>query len=187
MDSALDTLKITTGKAAITLSAVDAQNLQSVIEFDTQVIANKVTAYLGDLKPIMMRSIYGGEKVEVDKILDGEEPTLIRQIQTEVDTALKAFSQTVTNKKAKDLGFEYFEYLGPDDDVTRHFCQEVLEGNYPGLERDVAIYSAEEIESMDNGQDLPVRDYRGGYNCRHSWQPISTKQAEEALAEDEGD
>jgi hypothetical protein len=188
VDSALDTLKLTTGKAAVTLSAVDAANLQSVIEFDTEVIANKVTTYLGDLKPIMMRSIYGGEKVEVDKILDGEEPTLIRQIQTEVDTALKAFSQTVTNKKAKDLGFEYFEYLGPDDEeVTRDFCQQVLEGTYPELEREQPIYSTEEIESMENGQDLPVRDYRGGYNCRHSWQPVSTKQAEEALAEDEGD
>jgi hypothetical protein len=24
---------------------------------------------------------------------------------------------------------------------------------------------------MDNGQKLPVEDYCGGYNCRHSWAP----------------
>ncbi len=186
IDSALETLQVSTGRS-VALSNANVQTLQKLIEFDTEVVANKVATYLGDLKPIMMRQIIGGEKVDVGKLLDTEEPVLVRQIQTEVDTALKAFSQTVTHAKAKELGFEYFEYLGPEDEVTRPFCEHVLNGTLDGFERDAPIYSIDEINSMDNEQGLPVLDYRGGYNCRHTWQPVSNKQAEEALADDEGE
>lgn len=183
IDSAIGVLEASTGVRA-TFAAADLEVLHEIIRFDEQVISNKVAQYIGDLKPVMMRSILGGQKIDAEALLGGATPTLVNQVQTEVDTALKAFSRSIVTSKAKESGFDYFEYLGPDDSVTREFCQDVLEGNYPGLERSEPIYTVDEIESMDNGQDLPVMEYCGGYNCRHQWRPISNEEANSRLKKD---
>lgn len=183
VQDAVEELSAATGRR-VAFSAADFATIESLIGFDTEVIANKVTQYVGDLKPLMMRSILGGEDIDVSKILDNEEPTLINQIQAEIDTALKAFSRTVTINKAADLGFEYFEYIGPDDGVTRPFCQDVLEGSLSGFERSAPIYTVKEIGKMNNGQGLPAFQYGGGYRCRHRWRPVSTDEAKRLLKGD---
>jgi hypothetical protein len=41
------------------------------------------------------------------------------------------------------------------------------------------IYTEAQIAKMDNGTDLPVAVYCGGYNCRHHWRPVSDELAKE--------
>lgn len=168
LESVQTELRLVTGKI-VPFSNFDADSIEALINFETDAISNRVAEYVGDLKPVMMRTIIGGERVNVSELVDTEDETIIRQIKTEIDTAVMAFSRTITIAKAEELGIDKFEYFGPDDKITREFCGHVLNGTLDGFERDSPIYTSEEIDSMDNGQDLPVAEYCGGYNCRHRW------------------
>lgn len=70
-------------------------------------------------------------------------------------------------------------YVGPLDDATRPFCEEILNS------KDLPIYTVEEIQSMDNGQLGDVFTSCGGYNCRHEWVPISGNLEKELRGEEE--
>jgi len=74
-------------------------------------------------------------------------------------------------EKAKD--FEYRVYVGPVDEKTRDFCLEHV-GN---------VYTLDEINDMDNGQTGNVLIDRGGWNCRHDWEPID-KETADAIQDD---
>jgi hypothetical protein len=55
------------------------------------------------------------------------------------------------------------DITGPVSAITRPFCRA-----HAGQ-----IFTLEEIERLDKGQGLPVRESCGGYNCRHYWVPAS--------------
>jgi hypothetical protein len=93
----------------------------------------------------------------------------LANIETEVNTTLMAYQRVLHIEKAKKSGVDKFLYVGPDDDITRPFCQEHVD----------QIFSRDEIDAMDNEQDLPVSIYCGGYNCRHHWRPVSDELAKE--------
>lgn len=117
-----------------------------------------------------MRQVLTGQEVDYKKLRNEIGSKATSQIKTELNTAVMSFNQTVTVSKALELGFDLFVYIGADDKVTRPFCKKLLDKNPP-------IYSKSEIEAMNNGQDLSVFVYRGGYNCRHQWRPISAEDA----------
>lgn len=79
--------------------------------------------------------------------------------QTEALTAVSRFNNLLTFENAAASGTEYFTYFGPVSAGTRPFCRA-----HAGQ-----IFSLDEIERMDNGQGLSVRESCGGYNCRHHW------------------
>lgn len=72
------------------------------------------------------------------------------------------FSRSVNARKADDLDYEWFEYIGPLDSITRPFCRPLV-GH---------VFSRQEIDQMDNGQTGDVMVSGGGYNCRHHWRPV---------------
>lgn len=72
------------------------------------------------------------------------------------------FSRTVTKAKADEAGYEFFEYVGPRDRVTRPFCRARVD----------KVFSRDEIDRMDNGQLPDVFITGGGHNCRHHWRPV---------------
>lgn len=80
-----------------------------------------------------------------------------------VRTALQVFDQTVINTQAKGLGFNLWLYTGPDDVVTRPFCDQMVNRVFP----------TDAIKESDNGQLPNVQMSRGGYNCRHRLRPVS--------------
>lgn len=140
----------------------------------------------------MMDAVVGGATVrELERAIERQlvdEPPIAGRAKTLANTLTQSFDRAVTNRKAKSAGIETFVYLGPDDDVTRPFCQAVLTGegaaefNVPAVDGDPPIYTDEQISGMDNGQNLPVFQFGGGYNCRHKFRPIAAKVAEEALS-----
>lgn len=79
-----------------------------------------------------------------------------------VDTAISGFEQITSNMIATDSGIEFFEYVGPDDNITRPFCEEHL-----GQVKTLA-----EWHEIDNGTDLPTDIYCAGYNCRHTLEAV---------------
>jgi hypothetical protein len=64
--------------------------------------------------------------------------------------------------QAEEAKIENFIYIGPLDGKTRPFCVDLV-GN---------VFSKTEIEEMDNGQTGLVLSDGGGWNCRHSWDPV---------------
>lgn len=151
-------------------TASDVQDVETLIRFQEDRIYSTIENHVDDTKATLMQSIVTGQKATLDDLLDGASERAAANIKTELNTALMSFNRAVQARKAEELGFDLFIYTGPDDNVTRPFCEELLE-------RDPPIYTIEEINAMDNGQDLPVLISGGGYNCRHDWRPISLELA----------
>lgn len=85
---------------------------------------------------------------------------------TWANDAIMNFHQQVTLKKARDAGLTMYLYYGNVIEQSRPFC----------IQRAGKVYSQEEIESWNDltwaGKSGPPLTHRGGYNCRHHWQPV---------------
>lgn len=154
-------------------SGIDADVVETLIKFDTETVTTQLTRYIDDVRGMLVRAVITGQTPSFEDVHN--ESFSIGQLQTEVQTLFSSFSRTVIAKKAKDVGFTKFEYLGPLDKVTRDFCLHVLEGEADGVDiptRPDPIYTIDEIGRMDNGQMGDVMANCGGYNCRHQWRPV---------------
>jgi hypothetical protein len=116
-----------------------------------------------------MRSVLVGARPDIGALHSDIGGAAISESKTVINTAIQGFNRAVNEKKAKDLGLTLFLYVGPDDDVTRPFCQDRVD----------QIFTQEEIDSWDNGQGLPADVYLGGYNCRHHLRPLTEELAAE--------
>lgn len=63
------------------------------------------------------------------------------------------------NRDVEELDPIGFVYLGPEDRITRDFCDVLIE----------RWFTRDEIQRLDNNQLFDVFITRGGYNCRHGW------------------
>lgn len=156
----------------------DQATVNALVNADLSRVPARVQQYTTDIRASMMRSILGGEQVSFAALHATLGGKMAGWLETELNTSLQAFSRTMTANKAEELGFELFIYLGPDDGITRPFCERCLDGRAPGVAaRKAPIYTRAEISRMRNGQDLDVMVFGGGYNCRHQWRPISEEDA----------
>lgn len=83
------------------------------------------------------------------------------------------FHNEVNLTKAQTAGLKYFLYIGNIIADSRPFCK-TRAGNY---------YTANQINSWTyrwKGKSGPAMTHRGGYNCRHHWQPIRKEWMEGA-------
>lgn len=159
-------------KLKVAFADTDADIVYTLIDNGVRQVANEIERYGLDVQSKVMQAVLTSKRPTFDELEGQITPKLRANLETELNTALMTFSQTVTSKKALDLGFDLFLYEGPDDEITRPFCRDLLR-------QSPAIYSLDEIYSMDNGQGLPVFTARGGYNCRHHWRPVSEERARE--------
>lgn len=167
----LNTLKAQSIPA--TLQTVDGATLEALINFRVEDIQNKAIETIGRLRPIILENIVSGTRPDIKALSARVDSQLVAQTKTELNTALISFNRTVTASAASELGIERFIYVGPDDGITRPFCQSLLN------DREPPIYTIDEIAAMDNDQGLDVLTSGGGYNCRHTWQPVSDDLAKE--------
>lgn len=151
------------------MSRADENAASALIDFDYETYGKTIEREIGNARSTIMRAVISKSTVDIDKAIDDATPKIRAQIETEANTALSAYNQTLTNARAAAAGLTVFIYLGPEDEKTRDFCQKLID--------DGRIFSRDEIERMDNKQGLPVMEAGGGYNCRHQWRPISNKEA----------
>lgn len=162
------------GAARRVFSEVDLDTVQTLIDFDVSALQDNVGAYVSDIRSAVMRTVMSGERPDLKTLVREFTDRAIRNAETELRTGLSAFKRTLTLSKADEVGFEWFLYVGPDDEVTRPFCQE----------RVGKAFSIEQIREWDNEQGLPAEIYLGGYNCRHDLRPISEEEARASGAAD---
>lgn len=80
---------------------------------------------------------------------------------TIADTSMSMFNRKISDAKYKDAGIEKFYYIGPNDNLTRPFCDGLIENG--------RVFTKDQIDAMDNGQLPNVMATGGGWNCRHLW------------------
>jgi len=85
------------------------------------------------------------------------------------DTSVSTFYRTIASQsyakieKGLAKGAVKFEYAGPDDSLTRPFCDDMLD------QSKADPLTRAEIDDLDNGQIPGVFVTCGGFNCRHQW------------------
>lgn len=100
---------------------------------------------------------------ELESLLANKFGKAERHAATIARTALGAFDRATAARQAALAGVGRFRYVGPP--ASRDFCQHHLR----------KTYTVEEIKRLNNGQGLPVLYYGGGWNCRHTWEPVPEK------------
>lgn len=153
------------------LTTVDKQVAETLFNYDVSSIRARAFAGVDSLKSAVMRQVLVGKYDGINDLITKAGREAAWKVESELRTALSGFEQVITNTKAQELGFDLYIYLGPDDGVTREFCQDVLDEN--------KAWTEEEIAALDNEQGLDPFVYGGGYNCRHQWRPVDKEYAEE--------
>lgn len=148
---------------------VDIKITEQLIKFDTELLEGRVKSTVDDLRSQIMRSVLSKTDLDLNASIDDLTTSTAKEAKTVLNTALQGFNRSVNLSKAEDLGLEKFLYFGPDDDITRPFCQERVD----------QIFTREEIAEWDNGQGLPADTYLGGYNCRHRLIAVTDELAKE--------
>jgi hypothetical protein len=116
----------------------------------------------------------GGSLADLVSSVAAQMDTTFKRAQFAVDAAVMAAGRRAVVSIALDVEEGegermVFVYVGPRDQKNRPFCR-----TWVGK-------AVVDPRNLDNGQKLPVEDYCGGYNCRHSWAPTPIP-----LAIDEG-
>ncbi len=154
-------------------SDADYSTVEQLIKLDTSLVKSEIVKTSYQVSSTVMRSVITGEQVDYKGLSKTFGTKAARQLKTELSTTISGFYRSVTKSKAQEFNIKYFVYLGPDDGITRPFCDAKIN----------KIYTQEQINKWDNGQGIPASIYLGGYNCRHDLVPISQERAEQRIKE----
>ena len=152
-------------KKAFQFSGDSLSRLQAVQALDLETFGGVASDLANELTKAVIQYQYGSASRDgLLEAITSKVETADRHLKTQFQTALFGYYQEANNRIAEDAGLDLFVYVGPDDDLTRPFCQDVLAD-----ERQEKGWTQEEIMALDNGTGLPVFQYGAGWNCRHVW------------------
>jgi hypothetical protein len=120
---------------------------------------------------LMQTVISGGP---ADGLLEKMAQTMGRRVdqaRSLAEAMVAGFERQLSVRQATEAGVKWFAYLGPDDEITREWC-----GHWVG--RAGTPQQFEETADMwkRDKQPMPVMAYGGGYNCRHRFVALVTKE-----------
>jgi len=147
-----------------TVAAVQAIEVLALLDLST--ISSGVTRYANELKTAMFRGLLTGASSKsimegltatygVGKVLSSKQQVAL------LNDSFARFARTTTAKLFEDVPEQKFEYVGPNDEVTRDVCQATLDMQGEGMT--IAEIESEAPVSFADG---------GGFNCRHEWIPV---------------
>jgi len=153
-----------TQKTKQTVTAITAIEILSILDLST--ISSGVTRYANELKTAMFRGLLTGSSSK--SIMEGLTATYgvgkalsSKQQVALLNDSFARFARTTTAKLFEDVPEQKFQYVGPNDEVTRDVCQATLDMQGEGMT--IAEIEAEAPVSFADG---------GGFNCRHEWVPV---------------
>jgi hypothetical protein len=153
-------------------ASADQDVFLELVTFDAERLSSTLSQLNIDVKGVLYRSYILGETPDITNILDTFGERAFQHARTELNTNMATFSRTVTARKTIEADFDLVIYLGPEDEVIRDFCEQILS-------KDPPIYRVDDVMGMTNDNDLDAFTTGGGYNCRHQWRPISNELAKE--------
>jgi len=111
---------------------------------------------------------------------------LDRYVKTVANDSIQQFNRQYTQIVSSDLGYTWFRYMNTDIETTRCFCDKMTDKNYfhisevpeilKGLGCDIYKKTGLPYGMIDgtNPENFFIR--AGGWNCRHSIQPVAERQ-----------
>jgi hypothetical protein len=149
---------------------INTLKVQAYTEFETygQAAQDQISAAMYD--QIAARGPWTELVATMDGILiggfDKRGGSMAAYSELWANEAIMNYHQQVHLKKAEDAGLEHFLYFGNIMQRSRPFC----------IDRAGKVYSKAQIESWNSlnwqGKAGPPLIRRGGWNCRHHWQPV---------------
>ena len=140
------------------LSGAGLQGLETLKDLNTEQLLGSASVYSNRLTTSIFQNLYAGVSInDTIKALEGI-GLADYQLNTATYTSIKTFDDTARYKvfEGQDVRWTYF---GPLDSKTRDTCRATKE-NEPK-----EGYTEEQVLSSDT----PF-GFRGGFNCRHSWE-----------------
>ena len=139
------------------LAALGESNLLGVAEDAATALTRAVSFWSFSVTPA---------DTMIETLAQGLDKSLA-EAQTLFDTQVSIYGRQVEAIGSERLPDDQaFLYTGPVDGKTRDWC----------LERVGKVYTRAEIEAMDNGQLPNPFLTGGGYNCRHSFLAVSSRE-----------
>ena len=89
---------------------------------------------------------------------------------TEIKTQISEYGRSITATAAAAADLDLYLYTGPVDGIVRPFCKQLVN----------IVVDEKQMSQLNNGQGRPVKTSCGGYNCRHSWSPVTAGFVEAA-------
>jgi hypothetical protein len=145
-------------------SDVSLSRLDQIRNLDADNFNTIAADNINQLQKVMLDYQFGAMDLRAasDRIAKIMGPDFERYADTVIRETAVAFDREANNLMAVDAGFTEFEYIGPDDSVTRDFCQEQLaKGPMPWSY----------WQKLQNEGGYPAAIYGGGVNCRHQIVP----------------
>ena len=162
-------------KSLGTLTNIPIEFTQTAVQTIAALQSSQIASFsalsdraVNTIREEVMRTVLTGATIEdaLDVIYDSLDKQFKRYAYTYANTALRDTMQLSIDEGVRAAGLEeiYWEYTGPDDDVTRPACQEgLLIGFFSTEERD--IFEAETADER-------------AYNCRHAFVPVLKEEYE---------
>lgn len=157
---------------------------KGILAIEQDVNFSQISSNLEDIQAITAKTVFDDvilppiKKSITESLRDGllEIPTKIivsnletrlkssigRQL-TEIKTQISSYGRSISAFVAESAGLNLYLYTGPKDGITRPFCNELIN----------LVVNKDQMNKLNNGQGLGVLTYGGGYNCRHSWSPVT--------------
>ena len=140
------------------LSGAGLQGLETLKDLNTEQLLGSASVYSNRLTTSIFQNLYAGVSVnDTIKALEGI-GLADYQLNTATYTSIKTFDDTARYKVFEGQNVRW-TYFGPLDSKTRDTCRATKE-NEPK-----EGYTEEQVLSSDT----PF-GFRGGFNCRHSWE-----------------
>jgi len=111
------------------------------------------------LKDAVYNSSIIGSDIAIKQMEDELDSSTGKQV-SEARTKISQYSRSIISEAATIAGLQHYIYTGPRDGITRPFCKELVG----------KVLTEDQIKKLGNGSSLING---GGFNCRHSWSPIS--------------
>lgn len=111
---------------------------------------------------------------------------LDRYVKTVANDSIQQFNRQYTQIVSNDLGYSWYRYMNTDIETTRCFCDKMTDKDYfhisevpkilEGLGCDIYKKTGLPYGLIDgtNAENFFIR--AGGWNCRHSIQPVAERQ-----------
>lgn len=149
--------------AGLRFEDVSGARIEAIRSMQSQVFQDLAGEQATNLQRILTNLSFGASSIEsASEALANVLGSLSSYAETIVRTSVHAFERETNNEMATAAGIETFIYVGPDDNLTRPFCDEHI-GDIKTFDEWASITAP--------GSPGPVPVWGAGYNCRHSIVP----------------
>jgi len=166
---AVEAVEAVTGETALSLKLDVRQELDSIVNGATDVVALSFKDASAEIRQAINAGVSTSGSLD-DLIVDVQArlDTTFVKASAAVDAAIMGAGRRAVLAEAVDSGVPWvYLYVGPRDAKNRPFCREWI---------GKCVTNPDAVPATP-GQPEPVGTYCGGFNCRHSWAPITRERA----------